>query len=138
MKKTTIALCILAACALGFVIAVQINAAEGPLEKYTATNYEPDFIFAEVIAETPLVIPAPATIYVTEEEPEPDPTPPYEFVVTAQDGYIVVHRANSKAVYIKTNTAISAFPDEEQERLQMGIAVCTEDALHRLLEDYGS
>ena len=77
----------------------------------------------------------------TEAVEEPD-LPNYKYVVTVQDGYIVVLYATGadKAAQIKTitNTSVAALPPEEQERLTQGINVYTEDMLFRILEDYGS
>ena len=74
-------------------------------------------------------------------EPELLPTPSHRYVVTSQDGYIVVRYVNSKSgeqVHRVTSTSVSSLPLEEQERLAEGIYIYNEDALFRILEDYGS
>ena len=79
-------------------------------------------------------------------EPEPIkaaiPEPGHRYIVTSQNGYIVVLYANptGKAEQIKTltSTPIVSLPPEEQERLAQGINIYTEEALIRILEDYGS
>jgi len=79
----------------------------------------------------------------TETEVVEEPNlPSHKYVVTVQDGYIVVFYAAGadKASQIKTvtNTSVAALPPEEQERLTHGINVYSEDILFRILEDYGS
>jgi len=76
-----------------------------------------------------------------EPELELIPSPAHRYVVTSQDGYIVVHYANSKngeQIHRVTSTSVSSLPLEEQERLAEGIYIYNEDALFRILEDYGS
>lgn len=79
--------------------------------------------------------------------PEPEqesPVPPaaHLYVVTTQNGYITVHLANvdgRAGEQVRTlSTSVASLPAEEQERLAHGINVYTEDALIRILEDYGS
>jgi len=80
----------------------------------------------------------------TAPEPEPEPLvlPAHRYVVTSQNGYIAVHLANADGgagEQISTlNMSVTSLPAEEQERLARGINVYTEDALIRILEDYGS
>jgi len=67
--------------------------------------------------------------------------PDHKYVVTARDGFIVVLYAGhnkSGTVHTITNTPITALPQEEQERLANGINVYSEEALFRILEDFGS
>jgi len=78
---------------------------------------------------------------VHEPEIELVPASAHRYVVTSQDGYIVVHYANSKSgehIHTITGTSVSSLPPEEQERLAEGIYIYNEDALIRILEDYGS
>ena len=103
--------------------------------EYTAL--QPEYTYASF---NPEILPP-----YTEAEilPEPPLQPPgHKYVVTVQDGYIVVLYAvqGNKAAEIKTATGISvaALPPEEQERLTQGINVYDEDTLFRILEDYGS
>ena len=69
---------------------------------------------------------------------EADPQPKY--VVTKQDGLIVVRYPDHQGggIHTITNTHTTALPQEEQDRLAGGIHVYTQDALFRVLEDYGS
>jgi len=86
----------------------------------------------------PMSIPEEVTY---EPEPESIPSPSHRYVVTSQDGYIVVHYANSKSgeqIHRMTGTSVSSLPPEEQKRLTEGIYIDNEDALFRILEDYGS
>ena len=69
--------------------------------------------------------------------------PPYEpsYLVTLGNGYIVVYSINEKAgdTLIDTMpTQVHTLPPEEQARLARGIRIYTEEALIRILEDYGS
>jgi len=69
--------------------------------------------------------------------------PHHRYVVTLQDGYIVVYHVNqdSKAngqYHTTTGISVSSLPPEEHERLAKGINIYTEEALFRILEDYGS
>ena len=73
-------------------------------------------------------------------QPQDNNGTPYKYVVTAIDGYIVVFHAEIYGGGIKerTNTAVGALPQEDIERLTMGIKVCSDEALVRILQDYGS
>jgi len=83
--------------------------------------------------------------YAATSEPEPEPisAPSPRYIVSSQDGYIVVHYVTPEGkadVQLNRLTSIfvSSLPQEEQERLAAGIPIYTEDALFRILEDYGS
>jgi hypothetical protein len=75
-----------------------------------------------------------------EFEPDREPTTPaHRFIVTSKDGVIVVYHAGEKSeIKEVTLTPVNALPPEEQERLAQGILIYTEEALIRILEDYGS
>lgn len=65
----------------------------------------------------------------------------HKYVLTSQDGFIVVlYAGHNKSGHIHsiTNTPVSSLPEDEQERLAAGINIYTEDALFRILEDFGS
>ncbi|MCL2047791.1 MAG: hypothetical protein FWG87_03585 [Defluviitaleaceae bacterium] len=82
-------------------------------------------------------VPMSAPIAKPEEEKKDEPS----FIVTANNGYIVVyqtHAGNAPELRETTPAPINALPYEEQERLALGIRVYSEDALMRLLEDYDS
>ena len=91
-----------------------------------------------------------AVIYTEAPTPETVPvyTPPqqYEeqdshlFVVTAIDGYLVIYHAERYGGGIKdiTGLTVDALPPEELEQLAQGIRVYSDEALVRLLQDYGS
>ena len=68
--------------------------------------------------------------------------PAHSYVVTSQDGYVVVLYAvqDGKAPHIKTvtNIPISPLPQIEQTRLENGINIYDEEGLFRILEDFGS
>jgi hypothetical protein len=76
----------------------------------------------------------------TENENPPqvaeEPAEPVAYTVTSQNGVIVV-RYSDEIIEV-TSTVSTALPPEEQSRLAEGIRVYTEEALVRILEDYGS
>ena len=78
---------------------------------------------------------------------ETDPEIPYEltheisysYIVTSHEGFIAVYRAGEKPELMEiTTTPTNALPQEEQDRLSQGIHIHTEEALIRILEDFGS
>ena len=77
--------------------------------------------------------------YEPQTQPAPD-KPSYLYVVTTLDGYIVVYHAREYGGEIKelTNTSICGLAPEEQERLATGIPIYSDEALARILQDYGS
>ena len=82
--------------------------------------------------------PATAAEYTQPEAQEHD-FPADNFIVSSKDGYIVVYYAGEiPEIKEITFTPINALPVEEQERLAEGIYIYTEEALVRILEDYGS
>jgi len=99
-------------------------------------------------AESPYLAGMPAEIYEPCDEPvfnyaetvEEQDAPSYLYVVTTLDGYIVVYHATEYGGGIKemTSTAVGALAPEELERLAVGIRIYTEEALARILQDYGS
>ncbi|MCL2225175.1 MAG: hypothetical protein FWB96_09455 [Defluviitaleaceae bacterium] len=65
--------------------------------------------------------------------------PTHSYILTVNDGYIVVLHAGAKdAIMEVTSTPVNALPLEEQARLEQGIRLYSEEALFRILEDYGS
>ncbi|MCL2500202.1 MAG: hypothetical protein FWE90_07680 [Defluviitaleaceae bacterium] len=66
--------------------------------------------------------------------------PVHRYVVTVVDGYVTVFYADHAGGDIKeaTTTPVNVLPAADIERLQEGIRVYTEEALSRLLQDYGS
>ncbi|MCL2605079.1 MAG: hypothetical protein FWD90_11430 [Defluviitaleaceae bacterium] len=69
-----------------------------------------------------------------------DELPNHRYVVTVVDGYITVFYADHNGGRIKeaTTTPANALPAADIERLQEGIRIYTEEALARILQDYGS
>ena len=120
----------------------QTNAQEyEALQKYVP-QAEPDFLLA--YSDLTLGY-APDTVdsFDLAEVPHPAEHPEqiYQFMVTSLDGYIVVYRSNQNGqgeIIETTSTAVNALPLVEQQRLAQGIRVYTEEALIRILEDYGS
>lgn len=65
----------------------------------------------------------------------------HRFLVTSHDGYIAVYHTDgdgSNELMEVTTTRTNALPLVEQQRLAHGIRIYTEEALIRILEDYGS
>ena len=60
------------------------------------------------------------------------------FIVASKDDFIVVYCADTLEIIETTFTHVTALPHEEQERLANGIYILGEEALMRILEDYGS
>jgi len=104
---------------------------------YTSGAPGDDYV-AYQVSTAPEILP----LYTEVEADEEPDLPNHRYVVTVQDGYIVVLYATQadKAAQIKTttNTSVAALPPEEQERLTQGINVYSEEILFRILEDYGS
>ncbi|MCL1883663.1 MAG: BofC C-terminal domain-containing protein [Defluviitaleaceae bacterium] len=114
----------LAGIALGYFVfgPIGVSARDG----IAAAAYESDAGFIEL----------------AEAEPETvisDSEPAHNFIVTSRDGYIAVYYAGEETELRElTFTPVNALPPEEQERLAQGIHIYTEEALTRILEDYGS
>ena len=62
------------------------------------------------------------------------------YIVTTLDGYIVIYHAKENGGEIKelTSTSVCMLTTEELEQLQYGIEIYSEEALARILQDYGS
>jgi hypothetical protein len=74
-------------------------------------------------------------------QPDNDDAPPsHRYLVTVVDGYITVFYADHTGGGLKETTTSPAYilPSADLERLQEGIRVYTEEALARVLQDYGS
>ena len=77
---------------------------------------------------------APAAPIETAEESQHNA---HTFVVTSHDGMVVIYNAAESTTEF-TNIPANALPEADQERLANGINVYSEEALMRILEDYGS
>ena len=113
------------------------------LGKNTEVNAEEYTPFSKYIPdEEPEIVLAYSDISIMPAEiTPPAPEPSHLFVVTSRDGYITVyHAAIDGTGEIKEVTSIktNALPLIEQQRLAQGINIYTEEALIRILEDYGS
>ncbi|MCL2204782.1 MAG: hypothetical protein FWB88_12680 [Defluviitaleaceae bacterium] len=66
--------------------------------------------------------------------------PAHRYVVTVVDGYIAVFYAEGAGGGLLeiTTTPYHSLPTADREKLQRGIPVYTEEALGRILQDYGS
>ena len=69
-----------------------------------------------------------------EEEHEPE----HLYVVSALNGYIVVYHANGEEVKEFTSTPVGTLSSDELKRLIYGIRIYSDEALARILQDYGS
>ena len=137
-KRDKYAMVAIAICfsAIGFVVGYLIwgpigtvTATAGPAVKPQANVYESNALPMAAIQEIPHTpIEAQA------------PLPPYRYVVTTQDGYVVVLSTGKTGedMHTVTDIFVSALPPEEQARLAEGIFIYDEHALFRILEDYGS
>jgi len=67
-------------------------------------------------------------------------SPSYLYVVSIMDGYVVVYHAPGFGGEIKevTNTPIGALDSEELDQLIAGIKIYSDEALARVLQDFGS
>jgi predicted neutral ceramidase superfamily lipid hydrolase len=67
-------------------------------------------------------------------------TDSYRYIVTVVDGYVTVFYADHFGGTMKemTNLPANALPVSDIERLTEGIRIYTEEALERILQDYGS
>jgi len=80
------------------------------------------------------------TIMEYHHPPEDEETIPHLFLVTTLDGYIVIYHSEENGGGIKelTNTSVNMLAPEELELLKTGIRIYTNEALARILQDYGS
>lgn len=62
------------------------------------------------------------------------------YIITALDGYIAIYYAEQYGGGLKelTSTAVGTLAPEELEQLQIGIKIYSDEALARILQDYGS
>ena len=88
---------------------------------------------------------SPFVAVIPETQPPPTETPPPEpeqhlYIVTTTNGYLAIYHSENNGGGLKelTTTTVCALPREEQEALKAGIRIYTEEALVRLLQDYGS
>jgi len=113
------------------------------LDSQDEQGYLQDEISFANFNEDPLPTPVQTAHYEAVTVPEPITAPSPRYIVSSQDGYIVVYYVASEEkaniqVNKLTSIFVSSLPQEEQERLATGIPIYTEDALFRILEDYGS
>jgi len=82
-------------------------------------------------------------VYSESVQAEPVEEYAHRYLVTASDGYIVIYNLmmdekSGGQVREVTTTTIDSLAPEEQALLLGGIRIYTEEALVRILEDYGS
>ena len=88
----------------------------------------------DIFEEQPVQIPA----YVNHDTPAPI-EPAHGYILTSHNGVVVVHHFGDKTgIKETTRIPVNALPPEDQARLAEGIRIYTEEALVRILEDYGS
>ena len=107
----------------------------------TATVYQsgaPSYLTASYYEsfEPSAHYPAPSHAPPTPDEDKPS----HLFVVTMLDGYLVVYHAEEYGGGLKemTSTFVGALAPEEQAKLAAGIRIYSDEALARILQDYGS
>jgi len=105
-----------------------IDAAEMPATVYHAAVGVPDPARAETLPA------ASAAVVVADEAPS------HRYVVKIVDGYIAVFYADHAGGGLKELTTVPAnpLPEADLTELAAGIYIYTEEALARILQDYGS
>jgi len=108
-------------------------------------TYDHSLVYADTVyhAEAPNIVIAHA-----ENPPPPKHEPPeiasepdrHLYVVSTLNGYVVVYHAEHAGGGIKelTSTAVGSLSPDELEMLAQGIRIYNEEALARILQDYGS
>ena len=116
---------------MGYMFTVQgeysLVYAEAPMPYVAAANPEP---------YTPSSTPPPQYVPPVLEAI----TPSHLYVVTTTNGYLAIYHAEKNGGGLKelTTTTVCTLSPEEQELLAKGIRIYSEEALARLLQDYGS
>jgi len=103
----------------------------------SADTYQPHQAEAPNMAGIYIEAPIPPS----PQQPEPDlEEEAYLYLVTTMDGYIVIYHASENGGGMKemTSTTVGSLAPEELERLTKGIKIYSDEALARLLQDYGS
>jgi len=122
---------------LGYLVVGPVQASamanrDAHVNAYATYEIEPTADFA----------PEQAQDYLAAHE-ETDDESTHRYLVTAIDGYIVIYdmtpedKSGGQSREI-TSTTIDSLSPEEQARLLGGIRIYSEEALVRILEDYGS
>jgi len=138
-ERVPAAICLLSCTAsvfMGFIVGYILFAthdhslvyAESPTVYHTEA---PNIVIAHTENPPPLKHQPPVTIN------EPDG---HLYVVSTLNGYIVVYHAEHAGGEIKelTSTAVESLSQDELEMLAQGIRIYSEEALARILQDYGS
>ena len=141
-EKIPTIMCLIACTAsifMGFAAGYVIFASEEDYFVYadTGSPYQAD---SNITTDTPTIYDLLDEPLVFDRQVPHDATPTYLYVVTVLDGYIVVYHAPGFGGGIKelTSTPIGALEQEELERLIAGVRVYSDEALVRVLQDYGS
>jgi len=134
-------------CAFACIISVAAGFGLGYV--YFERVHEPSTVYAaEAIysyqADNPFVASIPLDMYepaIAEyHHPPEEETVSHLYVVTTLDGYIVVYHSmeNGGGILELTSTSVCMLAPEELELLNAGIRIYTDEALARILQDYGS
>ena len=140
LEKVPAIVCMLACTVsvlMGFTIGYIFFAPGG----YTAYADASGPYYAEVPCMAELYVEAPvqtAPPIQNHSETYEEEAPAYMYVVTILDGYIVVYHSGDGGLKEVTNTAVGALAPEELEYLAKGVRVYSDEALARILQDYGS
>jgi len=85
-------------------------------------------------------IDTPTVIDITPSPVYADTAPSHRYVVTVVDGFVAVFYAAHSGGALKeiTTSTVSTLPAFDLEQLEAGIFIYSEEALARILQDYGS
>lgn len=63
---------------------------------------------------------------------------PYQYVLLAEDGFVVVYHTDRKTLYAATDILLKELPEELQQEIQNGKMIDSEEQLYNFLENYSS
>lgn len=134
MKKSRYAICFFCMClVIGVIFQISYrNSLERMLSETTEyTEESPAYVEAEMSKE--LIYP----LETGRESGVTDETMPEQtgYFLTAEDGYVVVYREDRTSLFMRTNIALSEFPEEVQEVFSVGILLKSEDMVYEYLEN---
>lgn len=73
-----------------------------------------------------------------EEDLSPVATAPYEYVLSEQDGYIIVYYADQETVYSITDIPVKSLSLKLQQEIRQGKFIYSEQELYNFLESHSS
>ena len=63
---------------------------------------------------------------------------PYDYVITAEEGYLVVYKKDLETVYMYTSIRMEELPDDLQKEIETGKMFSDLNELYDFLENYSS